>query len=77
LAGLEGTDDLERHAILNFAGCAWARLDGKSPVEYLQDSARRDQVRDLCRDLLRDPPVTWSETLERCGRLLKRSGQRC
>ncbi len=23
--------------VQNFAGCAWARLDGKSPVEYLRD----------------------------------------
>jgi 5-methylthioribose kinase len=56
-------DELERHAVLNLAGCAWARLDGKSPVEYLTDPVRRDQARALCRDVLENPPATWPELL--------------
>jgi tRNA A-37 threonylcarbamoyl transferase component Bud32 len=70
LASPAGGEDLERHAVRNFAGCAWARLDGKSPVEYLTDPRRRDQVRTLCRGILADPPATWDETLDRCLRLL-------
>jgi len=62
--------DLERHAILNFAGCAWARLDGKSPVEYLTDGRRRDQVRRLCRGVLKDPPDRWIDVLGRCREVL-------
>ncbi len=65
--------DLERHAILNFAGCAWARLDGKSPVEYLTDPSRRDQVRSLCHDLLAQPPAVWDDVLAQCREVLGRS----
>jgi 5-methylthioribose kinase len=69
MGGLAEQNELQRHAILNFAGCAWARLDGKSPVEYLKDATRRDQVRALCRGIFADP-ADWSEVLERCRRLL-------
>lgn len=56
---------LEVRGVLNFAGCAWARIDGKSQVEYLTDEARRECVRRLCHGLLEDPPSTWSEALTR------------
>jgi 5-methylthioribose kinase len=61
---------LVARGIRNFAGCAWARIDGKSQVEYLVDLPRRDGVRDLCRGLLREPPDQWSAVLERCRRIL-------
>lgn len=56
----------------NLAGCAWARLDGKSKIEYLTDEARRQQVRSLCRDTLHDPPDNWTGfATELRGRLAK------
>ncbi len=55
--------------IQNFAACAWARLDGKSPVEYLSDVGRRELVRALCRDVLEHPPECWSDVFERATRL--------
>ncbi|HEX5498637.1 MAG TPA: phosphotransferase, partial [Thermomicrobiales bacterium] len=55
--------DLESRAVLNFAGCAWARLDGTSKVEYLADPLRRDQLRSFCRDLLYDPLESWPAVL--------------
>jgi aminoglycoside phosphotransferase (APT) family kinase protein len=33
-----------------------ARVDGKSPVEYITEDSQRDQVRAFARRLLRDPP---------------------
>jgi len=45
----------------NLAGCAWARLDGKSQIEYLGEAARRDALRSLCRRTLLDCPATWVE----------------
>jgi 5-methylthioribose kinase len=65
-------DSLESHAVLNFAGCAWARLDGKSPVEYLTDAPRRDQARALCREVLERRPPRWDDVLARCRDVLSR-----
>ena len=39
-----------------------ARVDGKSPVEYL-DEAGRQRVRDLCMPLIASPLRTISETI--------------
>ncbi|HUY33769.1 MAG TPA: aminoglycoside phosphotransferase family protein [Pirellulales bacterium] len=67
LSGRIGDDewrDLERRAVQNFAGCAWARLDGISRIDYLADPARRGVVRSLCRDLLRDTNARWQTALE-------------
>jgi hypothetical protein len=50
--------------IQNFAGCAWARLDGKSPVEYLHDESRRELIRALCRQVFAKPPTAWQQVAE-------------
>ncbi len=50
--------------IQNFAGCAWARLDGKSPVEYLHDASRRELIRALCREILANRRATWQHIVE-------------
>ena len=41
--------------MLNLAGCLLARVDGKSPLEYL-DEAERRVVRQLGREWLVRPP---------------------
>ncbi len=41
---------LERRTVANLAGCALARVDGTSPVDYLDDPSR-DVVRCYCRRL--------------------------
>jgi 5-methylthioribose kinase len=56
--------ELEARAVQNFAGCALARIDGKSPVEYLTDDSQRDAVRCFTAALLRDPPSTWTDSLD-------------
>jgi 5-methylthioribose kinase len=56
--------DLWQRGVQNFAGCAWARLDGKSPVEYLCDEPRRETVRGLCREIFNTRPANWPEVLQ-------------
>jgi hypothetical protein len=62
--------ELVARANQNFAGCTLARLDGKSQVEYLDDSRRRDQVRNVCRELFRVRPTAWSDVLGICRETL-------
>ncbi len=49
--------------IQHFAACAWARLDGKSPVDYLADARRRELMRALCHEILADPPAVWRQVV--------------
>ena len=42
-------------------GLLLARVDGKSPVEYLTEERQKDTVRRAARALLKVPPVTLSE----------------
>jgi 5-methylthioribose kinase len=46
---------LERRAVANLAGCALARVDGTSPVDYLRQAAQRALVRQLCSRIFLDP----------------------
>ncbi|HEX5105806.1 MAG TPA: phosphotransferase [Pirellulaceae bacterium] len=56
-------DDLESRAMFNLAGCLLARIDGKSPVEYLGDT-QRQAVRERGRQWLMRPPSTWTDTAD-------------
>ena len=47
-----------------------ARIDGKSPAEYLGSEAVRDAVRKLAMDLIDSRPATLDGTLARAGRSL-------
>jgi aminoglycoside phosphotransferase (APT) family kinase protein len=47
--------DLERRAAALLPGLFLARVDGKSPVEYITDDAQRDRVRRVAGALLREP----------------------
>jgi aminoglycoside phosphotransferase (APT) family kinase protein len=48
--------ELERRAAALLPGLFLARVDGKSPVEYVTDDAQRDQVRRVAGALLRGLP---------------------
>jgi len=50
---------LEHRAVTNFSACLLARVDGKSPVEYLTMESQRDQVRKMARQLLLAESTTW------------------
>ena len=74
LAGVdwEPRDALEQRAATLLPGLLLARVDGKSPVEYLTGEAQRDVVRRTARGLLQHPvarladvSAAWREELER------------
>lgn len=48
----------------HLAGCLWARIDGKSTVDYLPDPAQHECVRRIGRRLLTGPALEWAATLD-------------
>ena len=71
----EPREELEARVARLLAGLFLARVDGKSPVEYITDDAQRDQVRRVARQLLLTPvdtlthvSQTWSQELLRTAR---------
>ncbi|MSP03472.1 MAG: aminoglycoside phosphotransferase family protein [Acetobacteraceae bacterium] len=52
----EEPDNLEQRAAALLPGLSLARVDGKSPAEYITGDAQKDQVRRVARALLADPP---------------------
>jgi 5-methylthioribose kinase len=63
--------ELVERAVMNFAGCALARLDGKSPVDYLRDGHRRRQVRELCAVIFDKQVGAWPDVLRLARRAMK------
>jgi 5-methylthioribose kinase len=52
--------DLVRRTCAHTAACCWARVDGKSPVEYL-DTHGRSVARSFGRETLRAAPRNWDD----------------
>lgn len=74
LAGVtwESREDLESRIAQLLAGLFLARVDGKSPVEYVTEDRQRDQVRKVARHFLSSPshrldPIAqaWTEETNR------------
>jgi 5-methylthioribose kinase len=65
-AYLEGypADGLEARAASLLPGLLLARVDGKSPVEYLTQETDKSRVRQVARTLLLSPPARLSEVRE-------------
>jgi aminoglycoside phosphotransferase (APT) family kinase protein len=72
LAGVtwEGKTELEGRAAALLPGLLLARVDGKSPVEYITDDGDRNQVRRVARALISTTPArlitvrtAWTEAL--------------
>ncbi len=55
--------ELERRGIGHFAACLLARIDGTSPVDYLPEEPKREGVRRLARQVLRERPARWEDVL--------------
>ena len=55
--------DLERRMLGQIAGCLLARVDGKSPVDYLS-IPQQASVRQLSRTWLQEPLAGWEEIRE-------------
>jgi 5-methylthioribose kinase len=64
--------DLICRAILHTAACCLARVDGKSPVEYL-DAQSQAMARSFARESLRTEPRTWDALLEQLNEAIKRT----
>ncbi len=57
----EPADAVEARAASLLPGLLLARVDGKSPVEYIERDADRERVRRVAKPLLRDPPVRFAD----------------
>jgi 5-methylthioribose kinase len=60
MLGPEAMADLIRRACLHTAACCLARVDGKSPVEYL-DASGQALARSFARGALEAEPSSWGE----------------
>jgi aminoglycoside phosphotransferase (APT) family kinase protein len=60
----EAPEALEARAASLLPGLFLARVDGKSPVEYVTDEAQKDQVRRVASALLQRPPVRLATVAE-------------
>ena len=58
-------DEVEARAAALLPGLLLARVDGKSPVEYLTDEHDKDKVREVASDLLRNPVSHLAKVRER------------
>ena len=54
---------LEQRTMMNLAGCLLARVDGKSPVDYLSRK-QQSHVRRLASDWIAAPPVSLAAAVE-------------
>jgi 5-methylthioribose kinase len=64
---------LEQRAMHNLAGCLLARIDGKSPVDYLSPE-QQALVRQIATPWLEQPPATWQAVAEGLGLGTRASG---
>ena len=65
--GAQEHASLWARGIQHLAGCAWARLDGKSPVDYMSDPLCRDSVRAICAQIFEDSPGEWPQVVALCS----------
>jgi 5-methylthioribose kinase len=54
----EATEGFEAMTVRHLGGLMLARVDGKSPVEYIKDEATKARVRKAATLILRDPPAS-------------------
>jgi 5-methylthioribose kinase len=61
VAGVPRETWIERATLQHLGWLMLARVDGKSPAEYLRDAAIQDRVRRFARDLIISPPDSVAE----------------
>lgn len=61
----EPVEDIEARAAALLAGMLLARIDGKSPAEYITEEADRQRVRRFAKPLLKQPARSVGEIRER------------
>jgi 5-methylthioribose kinase len=57
----------EQATIAHLGGLLLARIDGKSPAEYIKDEALKMRIRAFARELIVAPPRTVGQVWERLG----------
>jgi 5-methylthioribose kinase len=65
LAGVPAEDWIEAATLQHLGWLMLARVDGKSPAEYLRDTSVQDRVRRFARDLIVSPPGSVAEVFGR------------
>lgn len=55
----------ESATLAHLAGLLLARIDGKSPAEYIKDTERKQEIRRFARGLMADPPPDIGGAFER------------
>lgn len=64
LAGLgTGDRDFERRTLRHLGGLMLARIDGKSPVEYIRDEETKERIRRVAKRVLFEKPQHLEEAL--------------
>ena len=56
---------LETSTVRHWGGLLLARMDGKSPVEYITDADLKQRIRAFARSMIGSPPATVAEVFER------------
>ena len=64
-AAMGNWNSLERDTVRQLGALLLARIDGKSPAEYITDDARKECARQLARDILTGTVATLSEIHDR------------
>jgi 5-methylthioribose kinase len=59
-------------AVRHLAGCLLARIDGKSPVDYLTEPSQAELVRTITREWLTDSPPTLADGWEAFGQRMRK-----
>ncbi|MBI5281439.1 MAG: phosphotransferase [Candidatus Solibacter usitatus] len=62
-----GYDWLEGAAMRHLGCLLLARVDGKSPVEYIEEDAMKEKIRGVARGLITSPAKTHREAFERAA----------
>jgi len=70
----EAVGEIERRTARLLPGLLLARIDGKSPVEYVTEERRKTMVRRVARHLLLAPPKQLDEVVERWEAALTEAG---
>jgi aminoglycoside phosphotransferase (APT) family kinase protein len=71
----ETIDSIDARTARLLVGLLLARIDGKSPVEYVTDEAQKNLVRDFAVPLLAKPPRFLAEVREAWGSLMGVKGK--
>jgi 5-methylthioribose kinase len=63
-----GADSFEAAACRHLGCLLLARIDGKSPAEYIREEALRERIRRFAREIILEPPSTIASIFERVVR---------